>query len=97
MSASKSPQQIPPAVVTIEWCPVCGRNDRYTAFTGKSHFTPYGRCPGHPVVVTYAYKKEEPAAGDTQQTRLSLQEEWKRTRTWLISRDGSSFERRREA
>lgn len=25
---------------------------------------------------------------------LKLQEEWKRTRTWLISRDGSSFERK---
>lgn len=43
----------PPATVTIKWCPVCGRDDRFQVFTGKSHFARGERCSGQPVAVKY--------------------------------------------
>lgn len=45
--------ELGPESVTVKVCPVCGRNDRYTPFTGKSHFAKGERCPGQPVAVTY--------------------------------------------
>lgn len=43
----------PPNDVSILFCPVCGRDDRYTPFTGKGHFNGGVRCPGTPETVWY--------------------------------------------
>lgn len=44
----------PPKAIAMRWCPECGRDDRFTPFTGKSHFMRGERCPGQPIVVKYA-------------------------------------------
>lgn len=48
----------PPVTLTMRWCPVCGRDDRFKPFTGKSHFTRGDRCLGKPVVLTYVHRLE---------------------------------------
>lgn len=45
----------PPPEIAIKWCPVCGRDDRYQIFTGKSHFSGRDRCAGQPVAVVYRH------------------------------------------
>lgn len=43
----------PPSSVTIRFCPICGRNDRYVPFTGKAHFSGGAKCPGAVIAITY--------------------------------------------
>lgn len=45
----------PPRQLVLVFCPVCGRNDRFTALRERlPHNTPAGRrCDGRPVRVTY--------------------------------------------
>jgi len=43
----------PPAQTVLSFCPVCGRNDRWAAFTGRTHSAGGKRCPGQPVELTY--------------------------------------------
>jgi hypothetical protein len=50
-------QAAKPGTVTVKWCPVCGRTDRYQVFTGKSHHTAGEKCAGQPEQLTY---RQEP-------------------------------------
>ena len=43
----------PPETISIQFCPECGRDDRYQAFTGKKHGFRGVWCHGVPVTVTY--------------------------------------------
>lgn len=43
----------PPKIVTILFCDECGRDDRYRAFTGKSHWARDGKCKGIPKIRKY--------------------------------------------
>ena len=47
-------RRFPPASISIRFCPVCGRDDRFQPFTGKSHFAMGDRCSGTPVDVLYS-------------------------------------------
>jgi hypothetical protein len=54
--------QTPPEHISILFCPVCGRNDQFTPFTGKRHGFGGKWCPGEPVEVQYSL-----AAGTDEQ------------------------------
>lgn len=43
----------PPEKLTLLYCPVCGRDDRYQPFTGKRHFAAGIRCNGVLRKLTY--------------------------------------------
>lgn len=47
---------VPPAEVSIRWCPVCGRDDRTRPFTGKRHARFGVWCTGVPVKLSYTIR-----------------------------------------
>jgi hypothetical protein len=57
----------PPVALKLRFCPVCGQDDRYQPFTGKSHFSRGERCEGHPIIVHYE-PVVDPAQGEAAST-----------------------------
>lgn len=55
---------IPPQTTRLKWCSVCGRNDRFAPFTGRSHFSKGDRCAGQPETVTYYLAKSAKEAAE---------------------------------
>lgn len=41
--------------MTLLWCPVCGRDDRYRDLKkgARRHFSEEGKCPGEPIELEY--------------------------------------------
>ena len=50
---------VPPKSIKLRWCPVCGRTDRVSPFTGKGHFSAGARCVGQPERLTYYLANEQ--------------------------------------
>ena len=63
----------PPPLVSLRWCPVCGRDDRCSPFTGKSHWFRGRRCEGQTETVKYGLVRQHPRPAPT--TKGSGEEE----------------------
>jgi hypothetical protein len=48
----------PAGIVMVSFCPVCGRDDRYKPFTGKSHFSRCEKCKGELVKLVYVLSEQ---------------------------------------
>lgn len=48
-----------PQTIKLLVCPICGRHDRYTPFTGRSHFKTGGKCSGTPEEIVYRIEMSE--------------------------------------
>lgn len=53
MSEASNTPKTPPRRIELKFCPVCGRHDRFSPFTGASHYTSGKKCPGKPLVFFY--------------------------------------------
>jgi hypothetical protein len=59
----------PPIHVSLRFCPVCGRDDRYRALRlDLDHNTPTGkRCPGRVETLRYDFAEQPLSTGETAQ------------------------------
>ena len=65
-SSFSSTEKKPPAAISIEFCRVCGRDDRFRAFVGKGHYHNGTRCPGFPTKIVYGNPRAVPVDGETE-------------------------------
>lgn len=47
----------PPKTLTIQFCPTCGRTDRFVTLK-ENHYHGGKRCEGKPITVTYSPRGE---------------------------------------
>ena len=73
-------EQTPP-IIKLDWCPVCGRHDRYASLGRSFHWAKGERCPGTLVTLTEDCLFENtvpPPDGERYKGSAAVGEFWER-------------------